>query len=321
MNLRLPDCASDDLAIGEVHGRSRHREGRAVSGHVPRVRRGHLRAPGGGHRADPGAHRRVARGEPPQRLGDGPSDGERGPGGGRPRPSPSPTRAGTSPRWWSAATGWPSGSCPRCSACPWVKVHHEAETWEHMISADVEEAMWRVLGDPKTCPHGNPIPGAGYKPPRMKAISDMGVGRDGQAGADLRGARARGRHDGLPRSGRAPPRGRGAPRPTGHRTAPSPCRWQGRTPSASTSTWRSGSSSPPADSVDRAGMTGALWEPNCRIRRADSVQQNDRAGLAQRRSVNRLWVLAGRFRSRKPEGAWRRTSVRLSLRVRSHRGR
>ena len=63
---------------------------------------------------------------------------------------------------------------------PWVKVHHEAETWEHMISADVEEAMWRVLGDPKTCPHGNPIPGAGYKPPRMLAISAMGIGDTGK---------------------------------------------------------------------------------------------------------------------------------------------
>ena len=30
---------------------------------------------------------------------------------------------------------------------PWRKVHHEAETWEHMISADVEEAMWKVLGE------------------------------------------------------------------------------------------------------------------------------------------------------------------------------
>ena len=95
---------------------------------------------------------------------------------------------------------------------PWVKVHHEAETWEHMISADVEEAMWRVLGDPKTCPHGNPIPGAGYKPPRMVAISDMGIGDHRQAGADLRGARARRPDDGLPRPGRAPPRCRGPPR-------------------------------------------------------------------------------------------------------------
>jgi len=56
---------------------------------------------------------------------------------------------------------------------PWVKVHAEAEVWEHMISGDVEAAMWEVLDDPKTCPHGNPIPGSGYKPPRMKPISAM----------------------------------------------------------------------------------------------------------------------------------------------------
>ncbi|GIU91498.1 MAG: iron-dependent repressor IdeR [Acidimicrobiia bacterium] len=59
---------------------------------------------------------------------------------------------------------------------PWVKVHAEAEVWEHTISDDVEAAMWKVLGDPKTCPHGNPIPGAGYRPPKMKPIADMDEG-------------------------------------------------------------------------------------------------------------------------------------------------
>jgi DtxR family Mn-dependent transcriptional regulator len=56
---------------------------------------------------------------------------------------------------------------------PWVKVHEEAEVWEHIISDDVEKAMWAKLGDPKTCPHGNPIPGAGYMPPPMVSISRM----------------------------------------------------------------------------------------------------------------------------------------------------
>jgi len=56
---------------------------------------------------------------------------------------------------------------------PWSKVHAEAEVWETMISDDVEAAMWAVMDDPKTCPHGNPIPGAGYKPPLMKPISSM----------------------------------------------------------------------------------------------------------------------------------------------------
>ena len=59
---------------------------------------------------------------------------------------------------------------------PWAKVHDEAEVWETMISDDVEEAMWAVMDDPKTCPHGNPIPGAGYRPPRMKPLADMVTG-------------------------------------------------------------------------------------------------------------------------------------------------
>jgi DtxR family Mn-dependent transcriptional regulator len=59
---------------------------------------------------------------------------------------------------------------------PWDKVHSEAEVWETTISDQVEEAMWAILEDPKTCPHGNPIPGAGYRPPIMKPVSDMLVG-------------------------------------------------------------------------------------------------------------------------------------------------
>lgn len=59
---------------------------------------------------------------------------------------------------------------------PWDQVHHEAEVWETTISDQVEAAMWAVLEDPKTCPHGNPIPGAGYRPPIMKPLSNMRVG-------------------------------------------------------------------------------------------------------------------------------------------------
>ena len=61
---------------------------------------------------------------------------------------------------------------------PWAKVHEEAEIWETMISDDVEQAMWDVMDDPKTCPHGNPIPGAGYRPPRMKSIYEMEPGEN-----------------------------------------------------------------------------------------------------------------------------------------------
>jgi DtxR family Mn-dependent transcriptional regulator len=54
---------------------------------------------------------------------------------------------------------------------PWVRVHEEAEVWEHAISDQVEKAMWEKLGDPKTCPHGNPIPGAGYKAPAVEPLA------------------------------------------------------------------------------------------------------------------------------------------------------
>ena len=59
---------------------------------------------------------------------------------------------------------------------PWVQVHEEATVWEHMISDEVEAAMWRLLGEAKTCPHGNPIPGAGYRPPPMEALSAVQPG-------------------------------------------------------------------------------------------------------------------------------------------------
>ena len=47
----------------------------------------------------------------------------------------------------------------------WAEAHHEAGRWEHVISPLVEDAMVRVLEDPTTCPHGNPIPGSDYQRP------------------------------------------------------------------------------------------------------------------------------------------------------------
>ena len=43
---------------------------------------------------------------------------------------------------------------------PWHKAHLEAGRWEHVISDEVEERLVALLGNPSTCPHGNPIPGA-----------------------------------------------------------------------------------------------------------------------------------------------------------------
>jgi DtxR family Mn-dependent transcriptional regulator len=51
----------------------------------------------------------------------------------------------------------------------WEKVHKEADRWEHAISADVEEKLVALLGDPATCPHGNPIPGSSHTPDTLSA--------------------------------------------------------------------------------------------------------------------------------------------------------
>ena len=47
----------------------------------------------------------------------------------------------------------------------WAEVHSEACMLEHAISARVEERLIAVLGDPKTCPHGHPIPPADLSDP------------------------------------------------------------------------------------------------------------------------------------------------------------
>jgi DtxR family Mn-dependent transcriptional regulator len=59
----------------------------------------------------------------------------------------------------------------------WTEAHTEAGKWEHVISDSVEVAMARVLGEPTTCPHGNPIPGSAYaEPSEIQPLSDIGVG-------------------------------------------------------------------------------------------------------------------------------------------------
>ncbi len=55
----------------------------------------------------------------------------------------------------------------------WEKAHKEADRWEHAISAEVEQKLVELLGDPATCPHGNPIPGSHHVPehPSSTALS------------------------------------------------------------------------------------------------------------------------------------------------------
>jgi DtxR family Mn-dependent transcriptional regulator len=59
---------------------------------------------------------------------------------------------------------------------PWADAHLEAGKWEHVISEPVEKAINRVLDNPTTCPHGNPIPGSSYSAPETVALSDLTVG-------------------------------------------------------------------------------------------------------------------------------------------------
>ena len=58
----------------------------------------------------------------------------------------------------------------------WADAHIEAGKWEHVISEPVEQAMTRVLGDPTTCPHGNPIPGTDYTEPLTVALDQLSPG-------------------------------------------------------------------------------------------------------------------------------------------------
>jgi len=45
----------------------------------------------------------------------------------------------------------------------WTDVHEIACRLEHAITDDVTDALERLLKNPKTCPHGNPIPNAAGK--------------------------------------------------------------------------------------------------------------------------------------------------------------
>ena len=58
----------------------------------------------------------------------------------------------------------------------WAEAHHEAGKWEHVMSASVEAALDRLLGNPTTCPHGNPIPGSDYVEPPAAPLSTLDVG-------------------------------------------------------------------------------------------------------------------------------------------------
>src|SRR4051812_34998406 len=59
---------------------------------------------------------------------------------------------------------------------PWHKAHVEACRWEHVISDEVEERLVELLDHPTTCPHGNPIPGAGGARDDLFALTETSPG-------------------------------------------------------------------------------------------------------------------------------------------------
>ena len=55
----------------------------------------------------------------------------------------------------------------------WDKAHEEAGRWEHVISDEVEGLLVTLLGNPSTCPHGNPIPGVEVEPRSLSALAGV----------------------------------------------------------------------------------------------------------------------------------------------------
>lgn len=60
----------------------------------------------------------------------------------------------------------------------WWKVHDEAATLTPSVSDELEARIVELLGDPGTCPHGNPIPGSTNRPSFADAVrlSDAALG-------------------------------------------------------------------------------------------------------------------------------------------------
>ena len=61
---------------------------------------------------------------------------------------------------------------------PWHQAHEEAERWERVISADIEDRLVILLDDPGACPHGNPIPGSAHEVDvtKLVALKDVPAG-------------------------------------------------------------------------------------------------------------------------------------------------
>jgi DtxR family Mn-dependent transcriptional regulator len=58
----------------------------------------------------------------------------------------------------------------------WVAADEEAARLEHAVSEKVERRLYQTLGRPRTCPHGNPIPGHSKSSPRERRLATLDAG-------------------------------------------------------------------------------------------------------------------------------------------------
>jgi DtxR family Mn-dependent transcriptional regulator len=58
----------------------------------------------------------------------------------------------------------------------WVTADAEAARLEHAVSEVVERRLYEVLGRPRTCPHGNPIPGYSEAAPDEVRLAALRTG-------------------------------------------------------------------------------------------------------------------------------------------------
>lgn len=58
----------------------------------------------------------------------------------------------------------------------WVLADAEAARLEHAVSEIVEQRLYEALGRPRTCPHGNPIPGHSKASPRERRLATLAAG-------------------------------------------------------------------------------------------------------------------------------------------------
>lgn len=63
---------------------------------------------------------------------------------------------------------------------PWDQVQQEACMLEHAISENVEQRLVAILGDPKVCPHGLPIPPKDLSEPERSGmpLAQLDIGSD-----------------------------------------------------------------------------------------------------------------------------------------------